>query len=80
MYLLGILQVMMFLATFFAPPIAALIWFGISLYKYFRTPKENTEIRRKKKRMLIISAITAAVIVGAFITVITLFLVGLSHM
>lgn len=70
----------LFLEAFFAPPIVALVMFGMSLYQYLRTPKEDAEIRRKKKRMLIVSAITAAVIIGALITIITLFLIDLSHM
>ncbi|MDE6599382.1 MAG: hypothetical protein K2K34_04805 [Oscillospiraceae bacterium] len=64
----------------FATPLAALVWFVISIVKYCRTPKENTEERRKKRRMVIASAITAAVINGALITIIILFLIGLSHM
>lgn len=80
MYLFKILAEILFPAAFFVPPLAALVWFGISVDRYRRTPKEDTEERRKKKRTLIISAITAAVINGALITIIILLLIGISHM
>lgn len=80
MYLFEILAEILFFAAFLVPPLAALVWFVISVVKYCRTPKENTEERRKGKRMVIASAITAAVINGALITIIILFLIGLSHM
>lgn len=80
MYLFEILIEILFLAAFFGIPLAALVWFGISVGKYCAAPKEDAENRRKKKRMLIISAITAAVVIGSLITLIILFLIGLSHM
>lgn len=80
MYLFEILAEILFLAAFFVPPLASLVWFVISVVKCCRTPKENTEERGKKKRTLIISAVTAAVINGALITIMILFLIGLSHM
>lgn len=68
------------LLAVFGLPFAALVWLIVAIVRYNITPKENTEKRRAGKRMITVSAITAAVLNGAVITLIVLFMIDLSHM
>ena len=48
---------------FFGIPVGALIWFIVSLILFFRTDKSNAKLRKKRLILLIISAVTAGILV-----------------
>lgn len=63
------------LAVFFGVPAAMLIWFMVSLILMLKTPKENTEKRRRRKIMTIVSGVIAGILVlviGGFIALLAL--------
>ncbi len=65
---------------FFGIPIGALIWFIVSLILFFRTDKSNAKLRKKRLILLIISAVTAGVLVLSVASIMIMLMFAISHM
>lgn len=68
------------LGLFFGIPLAAIIFFIVSLCAFLKTPKNDIERRRIKKRRLIISSVIAALFVIAVIALTVFFAMAMAHM
>lgn len=68
------------LGAFYGIPIAVFIWMIVSVVKFVRTPKNDTELRKKRLLTLIVSLSIFAVMAAVFIVVCILFMLALSHM
>ena len=68
------------LAAFYGIPIAVFIWMIVSVVKFVRTPKNDTELRKNRLLLLIISSSIFAVITVVLIVLCILFMLSLSHM
>lgn len=65
---------------FFGIPIGALIWFIVSLILFFRTDKSNAKLRKKRLILLIISAVTAGILVLSVASIMIMLMFAISHM
>ena len=65
---------------FFGIPIGALIWFIVSLILFFRTDKSNAKLRKERLILLIISAVTAGVLVLSVASIMIMLMFAISHM
>ncbi len=65
---------------FFGIPIGALIWFIVSLILFFRTDKSNAKLRKNRLILLIISAVTAGVLVLSVASIMIMLMFAISHM
>lgn len=61
-------------------PIAVFIWMIVSIVGFVRTPKNDTEQRKSRLLLLIISSSIFAVIAAVWIVLCILFMLALSHM
>ena len=68
------------IATIYAIPIAVFIWMIVSIVGFIRTPKNDTELRKSRLLLLIISSSIFAVITAVWIVLCILFMLSLSHM
>ena len=64
---------------FFGLPLASAIWFLVSLIRFLVTPKDDP-VRAKRKKMMIISAIPAAILCAVFVALLILIGIAVSHM
>lgn len=64
---------------FFAIPIGCLIWFLISLIRFLKTPKDDPN-RKKRMKMLVISAVPTALICISFVVLLILIGLAVAHM
>lgn len=76
---MGIDEIIVYL-IFFGIPVAALVWFIISLILYVKRAKNN--IRQCKGRLirLIISAVSAGVLILAVVSFMIMLMFAISHM
>lgn len=74
-----IFNIMIYLMIF-GVPLAVLIWFVVSLIKYFTTPAQEAELRKRRRKMLIFSGILTAVFVLAIVGLIVLVMMSIAHM
>lgn len=65
---------------FFGIPIGALIWFIVSLILFFKTDKSNAKLRKKRLILLIISAVTAGILVLSVASIMIMLMFAISHM
>ncbi len=65
---------------FFGIPVGALIWFIVSLILFFRTDKSNAKLRKKRLILLIISAVTAGILVLSVASIMIMLMFAISHM
>ena len=73
---------------FFAVPAALLVFFGVSLYRYRTAVKQNKrtpdtfppEEIKKRKTLLIISSVTAAVLVAVVVGFIAMLFMAIAFM
>ncbi len=65
---------------FFGIPVAVIVFFVVSLVKFLRTPKENTEKRKKWKTMLIVSSVFLGLLVVAVLAFIILMMLAIAYM
>lgn len=61
-------------------PIAVFVWMIVSIVGFVRTPKNDTEQRKSRLLLLIISSSIFAVIAAVWIVLCILFMLALSHM
>lgn len=66
------METIIFLVLFFLVPIAAVVWFVVSLVRFVKTPKSDPK-RRSRGTMALISGIVMGLAVAA-VTAVTLFL------
>lgn len=64
----------------FGSPIAVFVWMIVSIVGFVRTPKNDTELRKKRLLTLIVSSSIFAVMAVVFIVLCILFMLALSHM
>lgn len=69
-----------FTLLLFIIPVASLIWFIISLVMYLHTPKENTELLKKRRLPLILSSIAFGVILLVIIGLMILIMLAVASM
>lgn len=68
------------LGAFYGIPIAVFVWMIVSVVKFVRTPKNDTELRKKRLLLMIVSSSIFTVMTAVFIVVCILFMLSLSHM
>ena len=69
-----------FTLSLFIIPVASLVWFIISLVMYLRTPKENTEMLKKRRPPLVLSSIAFGVILLVIIGLMILIMLAAASM
>ena len=68
-----------FILLILAIPIAAAIWFAVSLILYLRTPKDAPD-RQARRRRLIVASVLFGCIDGLALVLFILLMIGLAHM
>ena len=61
-------------------PAVAAVMFVIMLVRFFKTPKDNAELRRKRRIPAIVTGIIAGVLVSGMIFIIVLTLLVIANM
>lgn len=69
-----------FVGLLFGLPLAAIIFFVISLCAFLKTPEDDIERRNSRKLRLIISSVIAALFVTAIIVLMVFFSMAMAHM
>lgn len=70
----------LFTLSLFIIPAASLVWFIISLVMYMRTPKDNAELRKKRRLPFILSSIAFGVILFVVIAFMILMMLAVASM
>ena len=60
------------IVLFFGLPLASIVWFLVSLIRFFMAPGSDGTLRKKRGRMLLISGITMVALVSAFLILVYL--------
>ena len=66
--------------TIFGIPSASLIWLIVSVIRYVKVPKTDSELRKKRRIPLVTSAIISGVLVLSFIGLMIMFLMAMRYM
>lgn len=74
------LTALLYYGLIFGIPLLALIWFGVSLTLFLRTPKENLERRKTRRILVICSGAVLCVTLGALLALMLLFAMAIRHM
>lgn len=65
---------------FWGLPALSVLWFCVSLINFLRTDKQDLELRKKRKILLIISSILMVIFVGGLIAIIIAISQAMAHM
>ena len=68
------------MGLFFAIPVAVLIWFVVSLVLYLRRDPQDAELSRRRKILLIVSAVILGIIVLAIVAFWILLMIAIANM
>jgi len=74
------LSLFLFYQIFFGIPLAAVIWFVVSLVRFIKTPKEDDKKRYARKLLMIQSAVVAGILVLALVGVIVTLMTAVYYM
>lgn len=74
------MELYIFIFLFFSIPIAAIVWFVLSLVAFKNCPKERIEERKNKKALLIASSIVSGFIIATYFYLVIAFSIAISHM
>lgn len=74
------MEYILFIFLLYGIPLAAVVWFIVSLILFVRTPKSEIQRRRRAKVRLIISAVMAGIFLAALIALMITFFIAIAHM
>ena len=73
-------QTYLLMGLFSAIPVAVLIWFVVSLVLYLRRDPQDDELSRRRKILLIVSAVILGIIVLAIVAFWILLMIAIANM
>ena len=65
---------------FFLPPLSVATWLIVSIVRFASAPKDNAELRKKRKKAIILPAIIFTVMAAVIISFMLMLTVAITHM